>query len=108
MEQRLSGDCHDFEAEYRGKRATFDVKSTTYSPAKLLVRDSKTESDYYVAAYIDGPSATTVDFVGIASRSALLDGDFIESYAQNGDHYNYELWQDELEPMPEPSEITVT
>jgi len=101
MKERLKGDKHDFEIEYRGEQATVDVKSTTYSPAWLLVRESKSESDYYIASHLSGPEATEVTFVGWASRSTLLNGDRIKSPA-GGSHLNYRLWQDEMESPPPP------
>jgi len=104
-EQRLAGDEHDFEIEYRGERATLDVKTTTYRPPWLQVRESKTGSDYYLACYLDDLDARTVHFVGFASRETVLDADKIRSPA-GGDHYNYRLWSDELDGLPPKEAIS--
>lgn len=104
MNKRLRGDEHDFEALYQGHEVTIDVKATTYSERKLLVRQSKTDSDYYLNTYVDGPDATTVELVGWAGRPALLDGHYKPSPA--GSHRNYVLWPDEMEQIPHPSELT--
>lgn len=105
MKKRLEGDEHDFEIEYDGQHATLDVKATTYRPAWLQVRETKTESDYYLATFLDGVEATSVELVGWSSQDRVLDGDFIRSPG-GGSHRNYRLWKDEMAALPAVDAVT--
>jgi len=105
MKERLNGDEYDFEATIDDERATIDVKATTYKPAWLQVRESKTDSDYYVATYLSGADATEVTIVGWASRNEVLAGDYIPSPG-GGSHRNYRLWKDEMSELPNPTLVS--
>lgn len=105
LKERLEGDSFDFLGVYDGKPASIDVKCSTYRPPWVQVRESKTESDYYVGTYIEDTDAAEVQLLGWASRDRLMDtADLIASPAGDS-HRNYRLWEDELEPLPEPEEI---
>lgn len=98
-EQRLEGDEHDFEVLHRNDGGTLDVKATTYKPSWLLVRESKTESDFYLATRVPSRDSSRVELVGWASRDELLAGDYIRSPG-GGSHMNYRLKGDDLQPVP--------
>jgi hypothetical protein len=102
LEERLEGDDFDFEVLYQDRPVKIDVKATTYRPAWLQVRESKTNSDYYVATYVEDADATSVELVGWASRETVLDGDYIDSPG-GGRHRNYRLWKDEMDQLPKPN-----
>lgn len=104
MKKRLKGDQHDFEIDYKGQYSTLDVKATTYRPAWMQVRETKTNSDYYLATYLDSPDAEVVELVGWASRDDVLAGDFIRSPG-GGNHKNYRLWKDEMDRLPDKLSI---
>lgn len=93
--ERLTGDKHDFAIE----NTTYDVKTTTYKPAWLQVRESKTESDYYIACYIEGVASKDVEIVGIVSRETLLNAPKINSPA-GGNHKNYRLKKHQMNDPP--------
>lgn len=100
LKERLEGDDFDFVANYEGRETSIDVKCSTYRPPWVQVRESKTTSDFYVGAYLEGAEAKTVELLGWASRDELMEtGDLIKSPA-GGQHRNYRLWQDELRPLP--------
>jgi len=103
-ERRLEGDEHDFEIRYLGRRASLDVKATTYEPPWLQVRESKSESDYYLACFLDTAASSRVNLVGWASRSDVLAGDYIESPA-GGRHHNYRLKESDLDELPPPEVV---
>lgn len=105
MKERLEGDEYDFEVSYNGQPATLDVKATTYRPPWMQVRESKTNSDYYLATHIDNPDSTTARLIGFASREQVLDADRIRSPG-GGDHLNYRLWEDEMDEIPSKMAIS--
>lgn len=105
MEVRRTGDKHDFEIKYNGESATLDIKATTYRPPWLQVKEWKTDSDYYIATYLSGIDADSVELIGWASREQVLSADFISSPG-GGDFRNYRLWKDEMEPVPRPEELS--
>lgn len=106
LKERLEGDDFDFIAEYEGTHASIDVKCSTYRPPWVQVRESKTTSDFYVGAFLEGAGATEVELLGWASRDELMEtGDLIKSPA-GAKHRNYRLWQDELHPLPASDKLT--
>lgn len=97
---RPKGDTTDFAIRCNGKDASLDVKSTTYLPPWLWVREHKTNSDYYIATYLENEHADEVWIVGWATQHMVLEGDYIESPVDNESHMNYRLKEDALDPLP--------
>lgn len=106
MKERLTGDCHDFEAMFDGREITIDVKATTYNPPELLVRETKTESDFYISCHINNRNARMVEVLGWAERPDLLDANYVESPEKSSNHMNYQMQADQLDRVPSPDCIS--
>jgi len=103
---RTTGDSTDFKAKVNGVPGTIDVKSTTYKPPWLWVRSHKTNSDYYIATYLENDQASKVWVVGWATNDDVLKADYIQSPVKGERHMNYRLKEHELQDLPPVNEIT--
>jgi hypothetical protein len=99
-----TGDKTDFEILYNGIPATLDVKTTTYRPVWLQVRETKMNSSFYLSTYMKNELATEVCLAGWAKDDDLFNGQYMKSPA-GGLHFNYKLDESELSPLPTRHEI---
>jgi hypothetical protein len=97
-------DDYDFVVRFRSERSTIEVKSTTYPDGALQVPVDRVRADYYVLTFVEDTDATSIDLIGMCSKSDLKRADTVE-----GPHSNQSLYSmptDQLDPLPDQSEIS--
>lgn len=106
--ERMWGDETDFVIEYQGELGCLDVKSTLWSgdDIKLMVREGKMDSDWFLLTRMSETQSLEIELLGWVSRERLMeDGYYAESPVQRAEHYNYVMYIDELDPIPERGSV---
>lgn len=106
VETRAEGDETDFVIGHDGDIGTLDVKAMTYNDGKLMIREGRPPSDWYLQTYLESAESNTVWLCGFVSREEVENrAGIVESPRSEASHNNYLMYLSEMNSTPGSDEI---